>query len=165
MSLPARRRTWESLGKINPSRSKPYLTELGPSGVHKAWIVAMAHLRLVDPAIPVPAPLRIVPDAKLVLDIGYLMIGIASDTFDFDEASESFTVKAGTCAHGVSPDAFGSFVQDFLLSGNGCRRLEKFCAGSSGMLDGFRGGGSKGLIYQGFLTGISKYLQVVKGVC
>lgn len=43
------RRTWESLGKIDPAKSKPYLTELGPQGVHKAWIVAMENLRLVDP--------------------------------------------------------------------------------------------------------------------
>lgn len=148
VDLPARR-TWESLGKINPGKSKPYLTELGAEGVHKAWIVAMENLRLVDPRTSIPT-LRIVPDSKLVLDIGYLMIGIASDTFDFHEPSQTFTVKTGTCTTGISPDVFRSFVQDFIVCGNGCRRLERFCEVKE----------NKGLVYQGFLTGIAKYLQV-----
>ena len=42
-----RRRTWEALGSLQPGRERMFLTELGASAVHDAWVVAMSNVRLM----------------------------------------------------------------------------------------------------------------------
>lgn len=59
------RRTWENLGNPLPPKEPPYLLELGSEAVHRAWLLAMENLRLVDPRTPVPK-LRVLGREQLV---------------------------------------------------------------------------------------------------
>ena len=125
VELPARK-TWESLGKLSLAKEKPYLTELDAKGVHKSWLIAMENLRLVDNSTIIP-DIIVMTEKQLVTDIGYLMIGIASDTFMYDSAKDYFIIRAGTCIEGITPESFDSLCQEFLRCGIICRRLEVLC--------------------------------------
>ncbi len=156
-----KRRTWECLGRLAPPIEKPYLTELGPKGVHLAWVASMQNLRLVDPEALVPE-LVVISEEELIKHLGYLMIGIASASFVYDSRSSNFIFRSGICIQGVTTETLESFCEEFLVCGTYCRRLEHLC-------DALIDSGTRildvesrtltGLVYKGFLSGLAKYLQ------
>ena len=117
------RRTWESLGKINPPKEKPYLSELGDEGVHLSWKFITANERLIEPRLYIPKLVTLTHD-KMVTDLSYVMIGISSDSFAFNEEMNSFEMKPGVCIEGATYEALRSCAQEFIQCGNICRRLE-----------------------------------------
>ena len=141
------RHTWESLGTANPPVERPYLTELGPEGVHLAWVAAMQNLRLVDPRVAIPR-LQVISESTFVTHLGYLLAGIASSTFPYDK--REFRLSPGTCFPGVTTDALASICGDFLACGLICRRLEAMCEEDCDR---------RGLVYRAFVDGVEKYLQ------
>ncbi len=157
LELPPRR-TWECLGRIDPVSERPYLSEVGFEGVHLAWVAAMRNLKLVDSRTFVPE-LRQLDEDTFVTHLGYLMIGIASETFAFDEKEEKFRFSVGTCVRGVTTDTLRSSSQEFMTCGTYCRRLEKLCEARPKREKRLLGYTKPGLIYLSFLDGVSKYLQ------
>ena len=143
-----RRRTWEALGSLQPGKEGRFLTELGAAAVHDAWLVAMSNVRLMGAKIP-DRP-SVIGEDKLSSDIGYLMVGIASETFPYDEAARSFSMRRGACVAGVTPETLSSFCRRLIECGNACRKLESFCE---------RSDQRRGLVFEGFVSGINKYLQ------
>eukprot|EP00095_Tigriopus_kingsejongensis_P012337 maker-scaffold198_size266703-snap-gene-0.22 protein:Tk12337 transcript:maker-scaffold198_size266703-snap-gene-0.22-mRNA-1 annotation:"gamma-tubulin complex component 6" len=152
------RRTWETGGRAQAEPERPYLSQLGPAAVHPAWLWAMANLQLVHPKVSIP-PLHIVSEAQLRSDIGYLMIGIESQTFEFVVDPARFQIRAaGLTIHGLTPEAVASACRDVLTSGSLCRRLEQLTQPSSSPLGPHVSPGI-GLIFEGFRRGIGQYLQ------
>ncbi len=152
------RRTWESLGCREAPREKPYMMELGPEGVHLSWLAAMKNLKLIDPDLPCPK-LRLLDEETLVCHLSYLMVGIASESFRYDEKEETFHFVSGIYVKGVTTDALQSFSRDFVTCGTYCRRLEKMCESKPKRERRLLGYTKPGLIYLSFLDGVAKYLQ------
>lgn len=117
------RRTWETLGKINPPKEKPYLTELGQESVHLSWKLITATERLIEPRLYIPKLVTLSHD-KMVTDLSYVMIGISSDSFVFNDEINSFEIRPGVCIEGATPESLRSSAQEFIQCGNICRRLE-----------------------------------------
>ena len=159
VELPARR-TWEHLGRVDPPKEKPFLTELGSEGAHLSWVFATENLKLIDPTLRFP-PLIVLTQEDLVLHLSYLMIGISSETFSYDEDSAEFAFRKGTCVEGVTTETLESFSRDFMTCGKFCRRLEDLCrpANKNTVRPFSAVGACEGPIYRGFLAGLEKYLQ------
>lgn len=148
-----KRKTWETLGMLDPGREPKFLTELGPSAVHDVWTIAMSNLRLIRGSSGnLSDRLAVISECTLARDVAYLMVGIASETFPYDGGARSFCLRPGACVVGVTPETMASYCARFLEWGSGCRRLEAFCEAGAKM--------RKGLVYEGFVSGIAKYLQV-----
>lgn len=94
INLP-KRRTWECLGSNNPYTEKPFLSEMVQENVHKSWLLAMQNLNLVDQFI-IPPTMTVISNEQLVLNLGYLAIGIASEIFPFVETENRFRVKVSS---------------------------------------------------------------------
>ena len=63
-------------------------------------------------------------------------------------------MRSGACVSGVTPEALSSFCRRLMECGGACRKLEWFCERAKDQQEG------KGLVFEGFVSGIAKYLQV-----
>ena len=86
---------------------------------------------------------------QIVQDIGYLLAGISSSTFCYDNERE-FVLKPGVTLESLSPETFESFCQDFIIVGCFTRRLEMFCSSYN----------YSGHIVDGFVSGLKKFHRV-----
>jgi len=146
------KRSWEHAGQHGPApRERPYLTELGDQhGVELSWLLAVDNLRLIDPAIRLPEA-RQIEETVLVQHLGYLMAGIASQSFLYDDQhGGQFRLAPGTRVAGLAPDTLESFCEKFTACGLLVRRLEALCEGQQR--------GRNGSIHSGFLDGVEAYL-------
>lgn len=151
-------RTWEALGTPNPAPEPPYLTEIGLESVHHVWRWTLTHWQCLDPKLVIP-DLIVLPTTRLLRHIGYLMIGIESETFGYHEPTQSFHFwQPGTTVSGLSPEALLSAVQDLLVCGAFCRRLERFSELKAHPISSSSGSRHGGLVFEGFLKGIGQYL-------
>jgi hypothetical protein len=76
------RRTWEAVGRVDPPKEKPFLTESGLDCVQKLWMVSR---RLVLMDMSERIDLRNVSRGQLVRDLKLLLIGVPSQTFQYDQ--------------------------------------------------------------------------------
>ena len=63
-------------------------------------------------------------------------------------------MRKGACIAGVTPETLSSFCSRLIECGSACRKLESFCERGSDR------GQRRGLVFEGFVSGIAKYLQV-----
>ncbi len=64
-------------------------------------------------------------------------------------------MREGVAVDGVSPETLRDYCGQFLEWGSSCRRLEAFTEDKRRR---------RGLVHEGFVAGIVKYLQVNKGI-
>ncbi|XP_059096465.1 gamma-tubulin complex component 6-like isoform X2 [Tigriopus californicus] len=151
-------RTWEALGTPQPPLARPYLTEMGLSSMHHVWRCSWAQWQHVDPSLVRP-DLVVLPAPTLLRHMGYLMMGIESQTFGYHQPSQSFHCRhSGLTLPGLSPEAVASALQELLVCGAFCRRLEQFSDLESHP-SAASGPRHVGLVLAGFLRGLGQYLR------
>ncbi|XP_040564323.1 gamma-tubulin complex component 6 [Lepeophtheirus salmonis] len=143
------RRNWEFPSVIDPPKELPYITEYS-EGVLKAWALGWHNLKLSNPDLIQIPSLIVLKEKELIIDIGYLMIGIASRSFGFKSSSQEFFVSPGLSLKNLTPETFSSYTQEYITCGTHFRRLERFVE-KRNLLEG--------LIFQCFQSGIQNYLD------
>jgi len=141
------RRTWERLGCNIPPVELPFMSEAGPEALARLRFSTLEQLELVEPGLKLARP-AVVSLNRLSADLGYLLAGIPSTTFTLSHR-DRFSVAAGRCLPGLSPECLASFCQQFLQAGTAALRLQQF---SSQQIE-------RGSIVQGFRTGLCSFLR------
>ncbi|XP_061177982.1 gamma-tubulin complex component 6-like [Saccostrea echinata] len=141
--------TWDKRGRRGPTE-KPYMTELGQRGVQEWSNIKRRELCLFSPDLQ-PPPVRKFTPKQVTQDLLHLMIGIPSHLFVINKELQTFYLGEGCELNGLTPEAFQSFVGDFIDCGTRYCRLRAFCA-SSTIYNG-------GLIFQAFLVALNRVLH------
>ncbi|XP_059480141.1 gamma-tubulin complex component 6 [Neocloeon triangulifer] len=101
---PPRHRTWEQLGQIAPPPEKPHLTDI-------------SHIK----------PLKWqISRKEFVSHLGYLLIGIQSDSFYFCQERKSFALSNDVRVVGMSPQAIAEMVKPLIACGTSHLLLNYF---------------------------------------
>ena len=84
------------------------------------------NLVLVDPSLSLP-PLKEVAMSRLLTDIGYLLAGIPSNTFPYDDVTATFSLAPGVTLSGLSPETLAAACRTCVECGTLVRRMDEFC--------------------------------------
>nr|CAD7413149.1 unnamed protein product [Timema poppensis] len=117
-----RLRTWEALGRLNPRPEPPFLSESGPPGV-KALLGAETLECMYQNTAMLPQVVVYVNRGEIIRDLKYLILGIQSHTFPYNQEKDCFEMLPGICIEGLRPDTLRKFCDNFLTSGTYCRKL------------------------------------------
>ncbi|PSN58034.1 hypothetical protein C0J52_02044 [Blattella germanica] len=144
-------RTWESLGSINPPREKPYLLEAGNDCVEKLWksLEGIKHVRRDHCKTEKPL-LTSLSRQQLVRDLKFLLVGVPSETFHYNEKEDGFVLSTRVCVEGLTPATLETFCKEFLIAGACCLHLERLIASKSI---------HEGLMFQALCGSMRRYLH------
>ncbi|XP_041349185.1 gamma-tubulin complex component 6-like [Gigantopelta aegis] len=155
---PSKHYTWERIGCEPGQTEGPYITEAGAVAVDNWYRMMRCNVQLMCPEVDLPPHVEI-SQHSLVADLLYLLIGIPSNTFAFDEGNQEFSQRLGIYISGITPDSLQSLLEEFLECGSNYYRLAVFSRPP--VLDSFY---SAGLIFQAFTSAIRKVLQIYRAV-
>ncbi|XP_064606051.1 gamma-tubulin complex component 6-like [Liolophura sinensis] len=145
--------TWENLGWNRGPLERPYLTQLGPKAVSEVYDIWQRIILLLEE--PCMSTRMEISQRQLVQDVINLLMGITSNSFQFDQVRDEFVMKEGLCMIGFTPESMQDFCSDLLECGSQCRKLITFSRPP--VVDSFY---QKGLVYQAFVKGVHTYLQL-----
>ncbi|PNF25042.1 hypothetical protein B7P43_G06983 [Cryptotermes secundus] len=146
------RRTWEAVGCLDPLKEKPFLTESGVDCVQKFWTVSR---RFTNMSLAECMGLRNISCKQLIQDLKLLLIGVPSQTFQYNQEENGFVMNSNTCVEGLTPETLHSFCDDFLISGMCCLRLRKLV--DHNLVPGSHM--QEGLMFQALCGSVRSYLQ------
>ncbi|PVD25340.1 hypothetical protein C0Q70_15840 [Pomacea canaliculata] len=152
-TVPNQHYVWERIGCEPVITERHYLTEAGPKAVDELTRFQKLNEYLLDPSCISPLP-REISASQLVKDVIYLLIGVPSLSFPYSQETGSFTICPGIFTTGISPDAFHSFVGDFVDCGTMHQNLVVFSAPQK--MDSLY---TNGLVLQAFAGGVRAVLQ------
>lgn len=90
------------------------------------WEQEYSLIREFTPDLSVKWPqLKILDLAEYVRDVKYLLTGINTSTFQYDEEKSAFFMNYGTCLDGITPESLYNFSEEFLNIGTFYVRLSK----------------------------------------
>nr|CAD7393805.1 unnamed protein product [Timema cristinae] len=141
-------RTWEALGQLNPRPEPPFLSESGPPGV-KALLGAETLECMYHNTAMLPQVVVYLNMEELIRDLKYLILGIQSHTFPYNQEKDCFEMLPGICIEGLRPDTLRKFCDNFLTSGTYCRKLSALAETRHSR---------HGLIYQALCESVRQYL-------
>nr|CAD7438683.1 unnamed protein product [Timema bartmani] len=141
-------RTWEALGQLNPRPELPFLSESGPPGV-KALLGAETLECMYRDTAMLPQVVVYVNGEELMRDLKYLILGIQSHTFPYNQEKDCFEMLPGICIEGLRSDTLRQFCDNFLTSGTYCRKLSALAETRHSR---------HGLIYQALCESVRQYL-------
>ncbi|KAE8616047.1 hypothetical protein XENTR_v10008704 [Xenopus tropicalis] len=150
---PSKRRCWERIGCPPGKREEPYLTEAGREAFDKLYKLHEGALQILSATILEPQ-LVLLTETDLVKDVLNVLIGVASTTFSYNQALQSFAVKQGVYISGTSPENISNLLTQVAEYGTYYTRLSHFSLHTV-----LHSSHSKGLVFQAFTSGLRKYLQ------
>ncbi|KAJ0176156.1 hypothetical protein K1T71_008330 [Dendrolimus kikuchii] len=98
--------------------------------------------------------LRVVSEKQFIRHIMYLIIGVETNSFPFNEELNCFEMKENLVLEGISKEHIKGYISDLLLIGTYYRRLYKFAFNQT-LEDHFC---SNGLVYEAAREVIRRYL-------
>ncbi|CAH1116129.1 unnamed protein product [Phaedon cochleariae] len=147
------RRNWESYGYPEPDKERPFLSELG--ALSSLWVENLESLymfKLFKDGTVFNSRMR--PRKAFIKDSKYLLVGMASESFTFDDNGEFYLVP-GISVDGIAPDTLNRYCRDLTFSGTCYKALSKMSAPN---LDtGINK--CQGYIFKEFCESISRYLE------
>ncbi|XP_028144786.2 gamma-tubulin complex component 6 [Diabrotica virgifera virgifera] len=118
-----RRKTWENFGYPEPDKELPFLSELGP--LSSLWVEnleSLYMLKLFKEGTVYNS--RMVPRKDFIQDLKYLLVGMASDSFTFDDQGVFYLVP-GINVEAITPDALLRYCNDIMFTGTCAKALDK----------------------------------------
>uniref|UniRef100_T1J9M5 Gamma-tubulin complex component n=1 Tax=Strigamia maritima TaxID=126957 RepID=T1J9M5_STRMM len=143
--------TWEDYGSNEIHREKPYLTESGDNGVNAVENLWQNELKLLHPLLDFPS-WKIRTSDDILRDISYVMLGVSSATFWFNDEDEKFIPSNNNIVIGWTHQSLLSLLLDYSTTGTYYYRLRKF---SIEPTTGF----TQGLIFGSFTQGLRRVLR------
>ncbi|XP_071444369.1 uncharacterized protein Grip163 [Hetaerina americana] len=149
-------RTWESLGEASPGRELPTLMEAGAKALHCQLKIQECLILTMEPSVWSP-PKNSTSYLSFFQQVMYLLIGVESECFIFNEKLNAFELLSGTWIEGLSHEALALYSQDFIIMGTCFRRLADFsepptCPDTS-----------EGIIQQAIRRSMKTYLNFYSG--
>ncbi|XP_021938157.1 gamma-tubulin complex component 6 isoform X3 [Zootermopsis nevadensis] len=149
-------RSWATIGSLAPQKEKPFLTDAGMDCVQKVWKVIRGHsVMYMNKSLAEHVLLTDISRKQLIQDLKFLLIGVPSETFPYDEEENGFVMKNGVCVQGVTPETLRSFCEKFLVTGTCCLRLRKLV--ECKLITGNHA--QEGLMFQALCGNIRSYLH------
>ncbi|KAJ8913230.1 hypothetical protein NQ315_016173 [Exocentrus adspersus] len=149
----SRRRNWENYGYPEPDKERPFLSELGP--LSSLWVENLESLYMVKlfrDGTVYNSKMR--PRKAFIRDLKYLLVGMASDSFSFDERGE-FYIVPGVTVEGIAPDTLERYCNELMFSGTCYKALHRMSnPDPSSSKYSYRG-----YIFMEFCESISRYLK------
>ncbi|PIK40043.1 putative gamma-tubulin complex component 6 [Apostichopus japonicus] len=146
-------RTWEILGQPGHKTERPYLTESGPGVFDQIYDVRCNQARMV--ANEYPVQVTIFKDEKQPCrDAIYALLGLPSETFQFDKKLLTFSSNRNCRLTGTSVESFQSMIQFFTDAATDYVRLQYITQPQ--FMDSFY---HNGLVLQAFLGSVRKFLN------
>ncbi|CAG9863087.1 unnamed protein product [Phyllotreta striolata] len=147
------RKTWESYGYPQPDKEPPFLSELGP--LSSLWVENLQSLYLYkifkDGAV---FKSRLVSRKDFIRDLKYLLVGMASECFSFDE-NGIFYLIPNISIEAITPDALTNYTRELIFVGTCSKALYKM---STPNLETGRYK-HPGYVYTEFCESINRYLK------
>lgn len=79
-------RSWATIGSLAPQKEKPFLTDAGMDCVQKVWKVIRGHsVMYMNKSLAEHVLLTDISRKQLIQDLKFLLIGVPSETFPYDE--------------------------------------------------------------------------------
>ncbi|XP_069680648.1 gamma-tubulin complex component 6 [Periplaneta americana] len=148
--------TWETFGMLGPPNERPFLTESEVDCVQKIWLVMMGQMEMYrNRSLAGSRLVANISRQQLIRDLKFLLIGVPSQTFQYNQEEDSFVMKSGIYVDGVTPSTLSLFCQDFLISGTCCMRLERLI--QRNVITGNYV--QEGLMFQALCGSVRRYLQ------
>ncbi|XP_057668490.1 gamma-tubulin complex component 6 [Diorhabda carinulata] len=117
------RRTWESFGYPEPDKEPPFMSELG--ALSSLWVENLESLYMFrlfkDGAV---FNTRTIPRKEFIKDLKCLLVGLASESFGFDELGQFYLVP-GISVEAITPEALTHYCKDLIFTGTCCKALNK----------------------------------------
>ncbi|KAJ9586854.1 hypothetical protein L9F63_019536, partial [Diploptera punctata] len=147
-------RAWESVGSLDASREKSILTETSSDCVLKVWKSVMGQTHLCRDLSRASHKLcTYITLSQLVNDVKFLLLGMPSQTFQFNEKKDGFELKNTLSTKGLTPGTLQYYCQDFILAGSCCLRLDRLISGRSPQ---------EGLMFQALCSSLRQYLHLYR---
>ncbi|KAG1681787.1 Gamma-tubulin complex component 6 [Nymphon striatum] len=143
--------TWETIGRYDLKKEKPFLSEAGPKVVAKLHSLITRNLRIMNPSLNFQLPEPVLIDqTDLVTDLVNLMVGIPSE--NFSKLGENFVQRPGLHIEGLTPDSITSLISPLLVTAKNYIRLSSMSTNLTALHH-------QGFVFQAFKKGISQYLS------
>ncbi|KAJ8981891.1 hypothetical protein NQ317_007283 [Molorchus minor] len=117
------RRNWENFGYPEPDKECRFLSELGD--LSSLWVENLESLYMVklfrDGTV---FNSKLKSRKAFIRDLKYLLVGMASESFTFDEKGEFYLVP-GIAVDGITPSTLESYCQELVLSGTCYKALNR----------------------------------------
>ncbi|KAG5898433.1 hypothetical protein JTB14_036516 [Gonioctena quinquepunctata] len=117
------RRNWESFGYPEPDKERPFLSELGE--LSSLWVENLESLYMFklfrDGTV---FSSRMVSRKGFIRDLKFLLVGMASESFNFDGDGQFYLVP-GVNVDGIAPDTLNSYCRDILFCGTCYKALNR----------------------------------------
>ncbi|KAJ8967629.1 hypothetical protein NQ314_002748 [Rhamnusium bicolor] len=117
------RRNWENFGYPEPDKERPFLSELGD--MSSLWVENLESLYMVklfrDGTV---FNSKMKSRRVFIRDLKYLLVGMASDSFGFDERGEFYMVPSVT-VEGITPDSLENYCKDLMFCGTCYKALNR----------------------------------------
>nr|XP_039250538.1 gamma-tubulin complex component 6-like [Styela clava] len=169
-------RTWETLGlPAGSTKREFYLTEAGPKMFDEIWKqrASVIHrlANFLDGGNLPTLEFRCLEESKLVKQATLVMMGVSSDTFQFNRLAQMFIPRKNIYFSGVDPEAVYSLLSKFSEWGTCYWRLVHFSAlsvstiHSSNPFQLFNTSAvssrneEKGVIFKAFTDAVRRYLH------
>ncbi|RZF42864.1 hypothetical protein LSTR_LSTR003688 [Laodelphax striatellus] len=150
--------TWENLGEPVTKPEPPFLAQTDVA-VFECW-KKYALKRAGDELNDTPTVERNVELSELFRDIKYLLIGIDSRTFMYNEELKCFVLNPGTAIESLTSEAVSVYIEDFIECGNDVRLLALFLRNSKQNINYNK----QGLVFEAMCAGLSTWLQAYRGM-
>ncbi|XP_039281480.1 gamma-tubulin complex component 6 isoform X2 [Nilaparvata lugens] len=145
--------TWENLGEPVSEAEPPFLAQTDVA-VFECWKKCALKRDREEYRE------RNVGIGDLFRDIKYMLIGIESRTFMYDEDQKSFMVNPGTAIEGLTSEALAVYIEDFIECGNDVRLLALLLRNSKQNINYNK----QGLVFEAMCSSLSTWLQAYRGM-
>jgi hypothetical protein len=110
------RKNWEDFGHPEPDKEKPFLSELGEQS--QLWVenLPSVYCSCLQGHISAPLKPQVKTVSEFVKDVKYLLVGMASYSFSYNESGDFFLLPNMT-VKGLTPHLLKTYSDEFIFCG------------------------------------------------
>ncbi|CAH1377425.1 unnamed protein product [Tenebrio molitor] len=110
------RKNWEDFGHPEPDKEKPFLSELGEQS--QLWVenLPSVYCSCLQGHISAPLKPQVKTVSEFVKDVKYLLVGMASYSFSYNESGDFFLLPNMT-VKGLTPHLLKTYCDEFIFCG------------------------------------------------
>ncbi|KAJ3646288.1 hypothetical protein Zmor_023880 [Zophobas morio] len=152
------RKNWEDFGHPEPDKEKPFLSELGEKS--HLWVENLPSVYFSCTfQSPIPVRPQVKTVSEFVKDVKYLLVGMASYSFSYNECGDFFLVPNIT-VKGLTPSILKTYSDEFIFCGTCYKALHEIATPSpySGEYK------QDGYIFAELCQSIQRYLEFYRTV-